>query len=300
MSFTRKEDPQDAEGEVFYKPATSRKQQIESERIKSISETTVYINAGGRGKRMESIFKKGEKGITKALLDFNGKPMVQSHSDLFQRLGFKNIIIGAGDHFNIKQHYAGQENTRLQVVNTEIQENTAGDLIKAIRGTGNLGDNILVENVDTLLYLKNINDLLEQHQKTNALATIVLTTKSGVPNENAFFVDETGKVIFSREANPEYGLIEPRDWAGLKASSTGVVIFKTEFLRNYSWQAGERSLSIYQDLLPELIKKGELYAYNNGKKLFVDTGTPESYHQIQRHVKKLFSALCKKYLDQDK
>lgn len=279
---------------------TETPRDAEAEKKKLFNQTTVYINAGGRGTRMESIFPKGPSGVTKALIDFNGKPMIQNHTDLLSELGFKNIIVGAGDHLNIKEYYAGQENEKLSVVNTETQEDTGGDLIKAVRETGNNGANILVENVDTVLYVKNLAELLAQHEKSGAMATIVLTTKKGVPNEGAFFVDENGKVVFSREARKEYGLVEPDEWAGFKASSTGTVIFKTDFLKSYDWQSGQKPLSVYRDLIPELIKQGGLYAYNNENNLFTDTGTPEKYYQIKKHEKKLFGALGEKYLNQDK
>ncbi len=272
----------------------------EKEKENLFSQTTVYINAGGRGTRLESIFPKGPSGVTKALIDFNGKPMIKNHTDLLADLGFKNIIVGAGDHLNVKEYYAGQENDKLKVVNTETQEDTGGDLIKAVRETENKGTNILVENVDTVLYIEDLAELLAQHEKSDAIATIVLTTKKGVPNEGAFFVDQDGKVIFSREAKEEYGLTEPKEWTGLKASSTGTVIFKTDFLQSYNWQAGQGPLSVYRDLIPKLIKQGGLYAYDNGNNLFTDTGTPDNYNKIKRHEKKLFGALGEKYLNQDK
>lgn len=271
-----------------------------AEKIKLFNETTVYINAGGRGTRLESIFPKGPSGVTKALIDFNGQPMIKNHTDLLLKLGFKNIIVGAGDHINIKEYYRGKENEKLSVVNTETQEDTGGDLIKAVREANNTGKNTLVENVDTVLYIKNLEELLAQHEKSGATGTIVLTTKTGVPNEGAFLVDTDGKVIFSREARKEHGLIEPKDWPGFRGSSTGTVIFKTDFLKSYNWQSGQEPLSVYRDIIPELIKKGELYAYNNENNLFTDTGTPEKYRQIKKHEKKLFGSLGKKYLNQNK
>ncbi len=279
---------------------TGSPENTEAEKIRLFNQTTIYINAGGRGTRLESIFPKGPSGVTKALIDFNGKPMIQNHTDLLLELGFKNIIIGAGDHLNIKEHYKTQENEKLNVVNTENQEDTGGDLIKAIREIQNIGKNILVENVDTVLYIKNISELLAQHEKTEATATIVLTTKKDVPNEGAFFVDESGKVVFSKEGRKTDKLIEPENWSGLRASSTGVVIFKTDFLLSYDWQSGQGQLSVYRDLIPELIKQEKLYAYDNGDNLFTDTGTPESYKLIKNHEKKLFGALGDKYLKQDK
>ena len=279
-------------GEVSVEPKPEKKELFE--------QTTVYINAGGRGTRLESIFPKGPAGVTKALIEFDGKPMIQNHVDLLLKLGFKNIIVGAGDHSDIKDYFKGKENERLNIVTTETQEDTGGDLIKAVRENNDLGDNVIVENVDTVVYVKDIGELLLQHEKSGAAATIVLTTRKGVPNEGAFFVDEKGKVVYSREAKKEYGLKEPENWDGFQGSSTGTLVFNTDALRNYNWQSGSGALSIYRDIIPELIKQGKLYAYNNEGNFFTDTGTPDKYKQVKRHEGKLFGAIGKKYLEQIK
>jgi len=272
----------------------------EPEKKELFEQTTVYINAGGRGTRMESIFPKGPRGVTKALIEFNGKPMIQNHVDLLLKMGFKNIIIGAGDHLEIKNYFKGKEDERLNIITTEEEEDTGGDLIKAVRERNDLGKNIIVENVDTLLYIKDLEELLSQHERSGASATIVLSTRKGVPNEGAFFVDENGKVIFSKEARNEYGLEEPKNWDGFQGSSTGTLIFTAEYLRNFDWQPGAGSLSIYRDIILELINQGKLYAYNNENNFFTDTGTPEKYRQIKRHERKLFGSIGKKYLEQIK
>jgi len=269
------------------------------EKREAIARTTVYISAGGRGTRLESIFPKGSAGVTKSLIEYNGKPMIENHTDLLLKLGFKNVIVGAGDHLNIKEYYKGKENEKLTVANTETQEDTGGDMIKAIRESKNIGKNILFECVDTILYIKDIGELLLQHEKSGAIATTVLTTNKGVPNEDAFFVDADGKVVFSREARKEHGLIEPEGWSGFRGSSTGAVVLNTDFLQTHEWQPGSGRISVHGDIMPELIKKGQLFAYNNEENLFTDTGTPERYHKIKRHENKLFGALGKKYLNQN-
>ena len=283
-----------------YSHGTETPSSVEAEKVSLFKKTTVYINAGGRGTRLQSVFPKSKGGISKAMIQFDGKPIIEHHTDLLLALGFKNVIVGAGDHLNVKRHYEEREDGTLSVVNTETQKDTGGDLIKAIRETKNSGSYILVENVDTVLYVKNLTELLTQHEKSGATATIVLTTKKGVPNEGAFFVDENGKVIFSKEAGPEHGLIEPEGFQGLKASSTRAILFKKDFLTSYTWGSDQQPLSVYRDLIPELIVRGELYAYNNGDNLFTDIGTPETYQQIKRREKRLFGALGQRYLDRDK
>jgi len=152
-----------------------------------------------------------------------------------------------------------------------------------------------VENVDTILLVDNFDKLLKQHNETNALGTIVLTTKKGVPNEGAFYVDENGKVIFSREARNQSSVKEPNNWTGFRGSSTGAIIFSTDFLKQYNWRAGDGRLSIYKDLVPELIEMGGLYAYDNENNFFMDVGTPDKYKQIKRHPK-IFGAVGARYL----
>jgi mannose-1-phosphate guanylyltransferase len=276
----------------------AERESIESEKKKeAIARTMVYINAGGEGTRLRPVFP-GEERVTKALVEFAGKPMVQNHADLLLRMGFKKVVIGAGDHFNVKEHFQGQEGERLSVVNTERQEDTGGDLIKAVRSMENTGKNILVENVDTLAYVEDMGKLLVQHEERGAAGTIVLTTRKGVPNEGAFYMDENGKIVFSKESRDTGSLPEPQGWGGFRGSSTGIVVLDAEVLRNYGWQSGDGKLSLYRDIIPQLIRDGRMFGYNNGDNLFVDTGTPEKYYQIKRHEDRLLGALGERYLDQ--
>jgi NDP-sugar pyrophosphorylase family protein len=247
---------------------------------------------------MEPIMEKGEHGITKALVEFDGKPMVQQHVDLLFKLGFSDVIVGAGDHLNVKEYFLNQEieNSKLHIVNTSEQEDTGGDLIKAIRNSRNIGKNIIVENVDTLLHA-NLEQFIKQHINMKAIATIILTTKSNVPNEGAFFVDNNKNVIFSQEGRDNDDAIEPKEGFEFRGSSTGTIIFDTDFLRNYNWQTGDGKLSVYKNIIPELIKNGQLKAYNNEKNFFVDTGTPQKYKRIKNNEKRLFGALGNRYLN---
>ncbi|MFW0862484.1 MAG: nucleotidyltransferase family protein [Candidatus Komeilibacteria bacterium] len=261
-------------------------------------ETTVYINAGGRGTRLEPVLPKDKKGIAKAMIEFNEQPMIKNHTDLLLKLNFKNIIVGAGDHTNIADYYSENDidDERLDIVDTATQEDTGGDLIKAVRQVENVGKNVLIENVDTVLYVDRLDSLLAQHEQSGATATIVLTTAKGVPNENAFFVDESGKVVYTKEGSSDEQE-EPKEWSGFRGSSTGMVIIDSNFIKSYDWSPGDSRLSVYRDMVPELIKRGLLFAYNNGDSLFADIGTPEKYKKFKRHEKQLFNALGDKYLN---
>jgi NDP-sugar pyrophosphorylase family protein len=128
----------------------------------------------------------------------------------------------------------------------------------------------------------------------------VLTTKKGVPNENAFFVDENGKVVFTKEGGNKNIIKKLVNFKGYRGSSTGVVVFSKEFLLKYKWKTGNGRLSIYRDIVPELIKQEKLMAYNTGRVFFIDTGTPDRYRAVKRHEGSIFGGLKNKYQRQNK
>ncbi len=265
----------------------------ETKKNELLKQSTAYINAGGRGTRLESILEKDEKiGITKSLIKFGKEdPIIQYHVDRLIKKGFSNVIVSAGDHFNVKEYFKGKENEKLQVVNSETQEGTGGDLIKTVRENQNIGKYLVIHNSDTLIDIDE-GDVLKQHKDSGATVTFVMTRKIGVPNEGAFFIGKDGRIIFSREVLPEYSMPEPdRNHIGYQASSAGVVVFNTDVIKNYDWQPGEGQLSIYAQILGKLIKEGKVFAYDNGESFFIDIGTLGNYKKIMRHP------ILKKILD---
>jgi len=262
--------------------------------------TTIYINAGGRGTRLNPLFTPSkETGITKSLLAFSGTPLIDMHVQLFRELGFKKIIVSAGDHYSVNDHFQSSAlhspylGSELEVINQEIQYDTAGDLLQIVKNRLINTPYVLVENVDTLLSC-DILKFLSHHKNKELNATIALTSKKGVPNEGAFSMDIDDLVMQNNEGNDvNKPLPLGAQWNG---SSTGAVVFNTEFLEQYPWNSGDGSLSIYRDLLPELIEEKNLSGYSNGKDFFIDVGTPESYLKIKRREGSFFGALRKRIL----
>ncbi|MDD5731362.1 MAG: NTP transferase domain-containing protein [Patescibacteria group bacterium] len=259
-----------------------------------LKETTVYINAGGRGTRLESILEHDpETGIAKALIEIKGVPIIKLLSDNLVHQGFGSVLIGAGDHKKIADLYKNKEDeekesskANVDVVNFNDELGTGGDLLRTIRReNNNIKENILVQNVDTAVVF-NAEKLLEQHKKTGASATIVLTRRQGVPNKDAFLIGHDNKILFSKETkDPKYIIKEPdQEMIKYKASSTGVIIFDKKALLDFDWSETDGPISIYNQILGKLIKDGKIYAYDNGENFFMDIGTPENYMKaVQKH-----------------
>lgn len=255
------------------------------ERREVLKHTTAYINAGGRGTRLETVLPKdAQRGITKALIDFKDQPILLYHVDRLERLGIGKIIILAGDHRNIDELVGEKLRTypNVELRFEENQQGTGGDLIKAVQAEQGPNMYALISNVDTLLDVDEGMVLL-QHKKSEAEATIVLTTRDNVPNQGAFLVDEKNRVIVNSEARTRVEDITPPEKYMWQGSSTGMVVINREVLSTHPWQPESGSLSVYGDLLGEIYRRDGLYAYDNGEKFFMDVGTPATYGKMKRH-----------------
>jgi len=261
------------------------------------SKTTAYINAGGRGTRLASVLDHDpEVGIAKALLEV-GDPAIKlldHHIAAMGRSAFRNIVVGAGDREDVRDyaqtHYSFHDVSVASSQNFD-QLGTAGDLILAIRESPKLfGDDVLIKNVDTILDIDD-SDFLRRHKLSQAAVSIALTRNRGVPNQDAFYVDSEGTVVYSAEAtaNPrdEKDATSLAEWRG---SSTGALAVKTDFLRDFDWSPDDGQLSLYRHIMGAAILADSVNGYDNGNGFFLDVGTAATWTEakrisvIQRHL----------------
>lgn len=255
------------------------------ERVQSLEyrNATAYINAGGRGTRLNGIFTPDpEFGIAKALLEV-GKPpitLLDHHVAKMAQAAFRNIIVNGGDLECVKEYATSIYCTgEVAVTGSSERVGNGGDLLLAVRQHPNLfADRILVTNVDTILDI-DANDFLSSHEGSGAAVSIALTRNTGVPNFNAFYVDDQNKVVYSKEARVNTRTIEQADvmtsWRG---SSTGAVIINTEFAKEFDWEPqGSEEFSLYRHIIAEALREDAMAAYDNGKNFFLDVGTVDTW-----------------------
>ncbi len=253
--------------------------------------TSAYINAGGRGTRLNDLFAPDpELGIAKALL-LLGKPplrLIDHHIGVLRSINLASIIVGAGDHPKVASYIAaGYADQNIHVSITSTQLGTGGELLYALHSKPEYFSlNTLVCNVDTILDISYEEFL--RSQSAQALATIALTRTSGVPNQDAFWIGDRSKVV----RNDESGTVsqEPTD-TKYRASSTGSVLLRTDFLQTIDWSPGDGQLSLYKDILAEAEQRDGLYAYDNSLRFFRDIGTHAAWLASQNDDE-LQSLLC--------
>ncbi|MGO3701763.1 MAG: nucleotidyltransferase family protein [Candidatus Saccharimonadales bacterium] len=253
----------------------------------NVSEAPIgYINAGGRGTRLNGLFTPDPNtGIAKALLSIGdpGVRLVDHHITNLRQQNIEHIVIAAGDQPEVYEYIRGTYTDDTSVIATRSidQLGTGGDLVEYSRSNEDTSL-LLVQNVDTILDvdLQDFSRSFEAQRQLGAVASIALTLNKGVPNEDAYMVAGDGRVLHSAEfsVNAED---QPGDY---RASSTGAVMITAEFLRSQRWQKRDGQLSFYGGCLKDAWMRDGLYAHNNKYRFFRDVGTIATWQASQADV----------------
>jgi NDP-sugar pyrophosphorylase family protein len=153
------------------------------------------------------------------------------------------------------------------------QQGTRADLLDCLRHVDT--DAFVVWNGDTVVDL-DVAALLTASARDPAGGVIVLTRRTGVPNEGAFFVAGDGRVLASLEAVPTPAIPSTFAWRG---SSAGVLLLRKSLLSPFHSPL-QRSLE--KSILPSLIATRQLRAFDNGERYFLDFGTWKGFDQLRR------------------
>lgn len=258
--------------------------------IVTLEGLTGFINAGGRGTRLYSIFSHGDRGVCKALIPFGHPPitLIEHQINKLIHAGIPTIVAEVGDHIEAARHVEEVYGGRSDVLAVRYPNTleSGGGLLRTVKGSPELfADDVYVCNVDTILDVDEA-DLLAFHRAKGGYLTIALTTAKGKPNEGAYYVGTNDRVVYSAETSwhhiPE---CEAAAKSTHRASSTGAVIVSVGYLKSIDWRPEDGPLSLYRDraIIAEAIGQGNVFAYNNGERLFTDLGTVESWNSAQEN-----------------
>jgi NDP-sugar pyrophosphorylase family protein len=239
---------------------------------------TAIILAGGKQTRLR------DRGLScpKALTALSDKPLLNYQIHQLQQVA-TSVIIAGGQLSEI--FYGLYGNTSPIAISPDPVIGTGAALLEAVKITTD--EHIIICNADTVndFNLRNIVEYYFLNYSSSCM--IVLTRREGVQNSGAFAVDENNRVIRSYE-DRNFG-VPPHPDAAWHGASTGVILMQHKLLRNvHPFQ----SHSLEQDIIPELIRRGEVYAFDNGTNFSLDIGTPERFDQffaIQKEMLELFN-----------
>lgn len=253
-----------------------------------MNEVTAYINAGGRGTRLDGVVPADPvNGIAKALVEVGQPPikLVDHHVNKLRRAGIERVIVGIGHQASvgryINERYSNSD--EVLAIGTGRQLGSGAELQTVMTKRPDLfNPHIYVCNVDTILDISE-EDFLRFHKAGSKALSIALTETTGVPNEGAYYLDHDQTVIYSAEIpDNSIALEDAQAQATSRASSTGAVIVDRDYLQHLELPRTKSEVSLYRHVIGAAVCSQQVQGYNNGTRMFIDVGTRRTWEQAAK------------------
>jgi len=231
---------------------------------------SVCVLAGGQGTRIRPLFPRRPKG----LIPIRGKPFLEHQLTLLASQGFRSFVFCLGHLADQIARYFGDGTrwgVRIEYSVEAAPLGTAGALRHAAPFFQN---SLLVLNGDTYATL-DYQALVAAHRRKvrseGAIGTLALMKAQDPARYGQVAIGENHKVTAFREKglSRDPGLV-----------SAGVYVLEPRILE---YIPHDRASSLENETFPVLIERDEyLYGFPVPNGSFVDVGTPEGYHTLER------------------
>jgi len=223
------------------------------------------IFAAGLGTRL----KPFTLNAPKAMAPVNNKPLLQRNIEYLASFGIEEIVVNV-------HHFADQIISFLKdndfgvktIISDETDEvlETGGGLLKARPLLENAED-VLIMNVDILTDI-DINNLIEQHNQNNAIATLAVSNRES--SRGLLFDQNLQLCGWHNKKTGEEKIVHPKDkLTDFAFSGIQMVSSKVFPLIN---QRGKFSII---DTYLDLAATQKIMAYDHSGKILMDVGNPE-------------------------
>ena len=232
------------------------------------------ILAAGLGTRLKPFTDKHPK----ALVEINGKTILQRNIEYLSNYGIKKMIVNV-HHFadQIIEHLDKNNGFGSEVlISDETNEvlETGGGLKKAAWFFEESEESFVVINVDILTDM-NLNEMIRLHHKANPIATLAVTSRN---TSRYFLFDEnnhlcgwenikSGEQKISRESN-QY----------VRKAFSGIHIISSEIFPLIKL-AGKFSMV---DVYLELAKTHTITSFDHSNSKLIDVGKPDSILKAEK------------------
>ncbi|MCZ2223496.1 MAG: nucleotidyltransferase family protein [Chitinophagales bacterium] len=223
--------------------------------------------AAGLGTRLKPFTDKHPK----ALAVVNNKTLLQRNIEYLQQYHIKNVIVNV-HHFAeqiiaaIEQNNGWGSNITISYEVDEVLE-TGGGLKKASWFFKD-DENFLLMNVDMLTDL-NLQQMIEQHINSNALATLAVTNRI---SSRYLLFDETNRLCGWRNVQTKEEKLSRAANTLFEKAFSGIQIIRTELLSLIQQQGKFSMIDVYLSLAANHTIQG--FEHSNSK--LIDVGKPES------------------------
>lgn len=231
------------------------------------------IFAAGLGTRLGEISRR----MPKALIDINGKSILQIAVENVSRYGFDDIIVNIHHFADLME----KEVEKLRKLNFNITISDERKLLLETGGGLNKAawffdkDPFLVYNVDIITDL-DLSDLYRYHIEKGGIATIAVRDR---PGRRFFLVNESG--LLKGWCNNETGekiIVESNHGVLTEKGFSGIHIINPEIFAHMV--DGVYSIT---PLYLRLAKSYKIFTYGHDEGFWADIGTAENLEYVRKY-----------------
>jgi NDP-sugar pyrophosphorylase family protein len=232
--------------------------------------------AAGLGTRLRPI----TDSIPKALVDINGRTLLQINLEKLKKSGFNDVIINL-HHFpeKIKNYLKVHQNFRLNIEFSFEEQilNTGGGIKKA---SWFLKDDhpVMIHNVDILSDL-NFAHLLEYHVKNQALVTLAVSTRN--TNRQLLFDQKNLLKGWENTDTKEQKLVNPEATDLTRFAFSGIQIVSPDFFN----QITEEGAFPIMDAYLRLAATNKILAYKHDPGNWFDVGKISELESVKNRFR---------------
>ncbi|MBN1924779.1 MAG: nucleotidyltransferase family protein [Prolixibacteraceae bacterium] len=233
------------------------------------------VFAAGHGTRLRPL----TNNCPKALIEIKGKPLIGHTLQNLSKYGVNEVIVNVHHFSEMVISYLEKTDTGIDVTISDERDcllDTGGGLLKA-KGFFNDGNPFFAVNVD-IISTVNLNDVMAFHNKTNALATLVVRNRQ---TTRYFMFDRsnqltgwknnmTGEEIISRDG---FKNSVPLAFSGIQVISPAIFDMITE--------KGKFSLT---PLYLRLAKENSIIGYEDRSPFWIDVGKPGKIQEAEKWI----------------
>jgi len=238
------------------------------------------ILAGGAGTRLRPLTDT----IPKPMIPVNGRPFLQYIVEWVVKYGVRECVFCIGYLADKFEEYFGDGSRFGLNIIYSVESQFLGTAGAIKLAENHLKDDFFVINGDTFLPV-DLYDVYEAYRKTGGTGMIVVYDNSEKVAEGNIDIDEDGKVLaYGKKELLKKGdqiVNLGSDSRSYKYVDAGMYVFKKDFLKLVK---KDEFVSLEGHVYPELINRGELWAYKTSVRYF-DLGTPERLEQIRKVFK---------------
>lgn len=232
------------------------------------------ILAAGLGTRLKPFTDKHPK----ALVEINGKTILQRNIEYLSHYGIKKIIVNVHHFANQIIGYLDENNGFGSEVSISDETNevleTGGGLKKAAWFLNDNTHPFVVINVDILTDM-NLDEMIRLHHQANPVATLAITTRS---TSRYFLFDENNHLCGWENIKTGEQKISKKSNQYIRKAFSGIHIISPEIFSLIKFTGKFSMVDVYL----ELAKTHTITSFDHSGSKLIDVGKPESVLKAEK------------------